>query len=99
MAALPIYQGVDKNLSILQTAWSAMINPFLSRPTNQMNVLENVSLINGATVIDHKLGRQMQGWTILDINGAASVYRSAPFSPLTITLTSSAAVVVKLGVF
>lgn len=99
MAALPIYQNVDKNLSLLQTAWAAMINPFLGRPTNQMNVLENVKLSAGVNVINHLLGRKMQGWLLVDIQGAAVIYRSAPFSNLTLILTSDSNVVVNLGVF
>lgn len=97
--SLPIFNGVDRNLSMLQTAWSAMINPFLSRPTNQTNVVSNVSLINGVTVVNHLLGRVPQGWFITDINGTATIYRSAPFNPLTLTLTSSADVTVSIGVF
>ena len=97
--SLPIFNGVDKNLSMLQTAWSAMINPFLGRPTNQTNIVSNISLINGVTVVNHLLGRTPQGYFITDINGAATIYRSKPFDPLTLTLTSSAAVVVSIGVF
>lgn len=99
MAALPIYQGVDKNLGILQTAWSAMLNPFLSRPTNQANVLANVKLTTGSNPISHLLGRAPQGWYLTDIQGAATIYRSAPFDPLFLTLTSSADVTVNIGVF
>jgi hypothetical protein len=97
--SLPIFNGVDKNLSMLQTAWSSMINPFLGRPTNQTNVIQNVSLISGVTVVNHLLGRVPQGWFITDINGAATIYRSAAFNPLTLTLTSNAAVVASIGVF
>ena len=97
--ALPIVNGVDKNLSMLQTTWAAIINPFLGRATNQANVLNNVKLVSGTNVINHLLGRQMQGWSIVDIQGAATIYRSAPLSATTLTLTSSAAVTVSIEVF
>jgi hypothetical protein len=96
---LPIFNGVDKNLSMLQTAWSSMINPFLGRPANQSNILQNVALASGTNVINHRLGRTMQGWVLSDIQGAATIYRSAPFNDLTLTLHSSAAVTVSLEVF
>lgn len=81
------------------TRWSSQINPVISNPLNLANILPNQSLINGVTVINHKLGRLMQGWYLIDIQGAATVYRSAPFNDLTLTLTSNAAVTVNIGVF
>lgn len=81
------------------TKWSAELNPVLANPTNNVSVLEGVVLKNGATVINHKLGRTMQGWFIVDQTAAASIYRSQPFNSLTLTLTSNAAVTVNLGVF
>ncbi len=83
----------------LLTKWSSTLNPLLADPLNNASILENVALINGATVINHKLGQQMQGWYIVDQQGVASIYRSAPFNSLTLTLTSSAAVTVNIAVF
>lgn len=56
-------------------------------------------MINGVTTINHKLGQVQQGWFIIDINGAATVYRSQPFNDKTLVLTSNAAVTVNIGVF
>jgi len=86
-------------LDLMQTKWSAILNPLLQNPLNSINILKNISLSNGSTVINHGLGRQQQGWFISDIQGAATIYRSAPFNALTLTLTSNAAVTVDIGVF
>ena len=83
------------------TQWKSQIDPLLSNVLNSVHILKNVSLINGTTIIDHKLGYPMVGWMILDQTAAASIYRpvTSPFNSKTLTLISSAAVVVNLGVF
>jgi hypothetical protein len=79
--------------------WKVVLDALLGEPIVSTNFLENVALATGQTVINHKLGRVPQGWFIVDINGAATIYRSAPFNELTLTLTSSGTVTVKIGVF
>lgn len=90
---------IKLSLDLLQTKWKSILDPFLAKPTNSMNVLSNVNLLAGNNVINHLLGRKMQGWEILDIDGAATIYRSAPLNATTLTLNSSAGVTVSLGVF
>lgn len=97
--ALPIFNTDDRSLSLLQTAWAALINPLLSRPQLQGIVLKDIPLIAGVNVINHHLGRKMQGWTQTDINAAITLYRSAPYNDLTLTLTASAPATVSLEVF
>ena len=79
--------------------WASQLNPVLANPMNSVSIIKGVSLVNGQTVINHLLGRQMQGWFLTDVNGAATIYRSAPMNNLTLTLTSNAAVTVNIGVF
>ena len=55
-------------------------------------ILQNIALNNGVTAVNHILGKQKQGWSLSDIQGAATIYRSAPFNAATLTLTSNAAV-------
>lgn len=86
-------------LDLLETQWAALLNPLLADPLNSANLLTNVALINGMNVINHKLGRKMQGWFVTDINGSSVIYRSSPFNNKTITLTSSAVVTINLAVF
>lgn len=79
--------------------WAAELNPFLSNPLNDVSILKNVVLMTGTNVINHLLGRVQQGWFVLDINGAVTIYRSAPFNNLTLSLSSSGNVTVSIGVF
>lgn len=85
--------------SLAQNRWASEINPILTNPINGTTILINIPLINGVTIINHLLGRVQQGWFLTDIQGAASIYRSAPFNATTLTLTSNAAVTVNIGVF
>lgn len=75
------------------------MDPVLANPMTNMSILTGVKLINGETQIAHKLGEMQQGWVILDVNGAAAIYRSHAFNNAYLYLTSNAAVVVNLGVF
>ncbi len=95
MSQLPLKSPSD----ITSTRWKALLDPMLANPLNNASILNGVQLAIGATVINHKLGRPLQGWFILDIDGAATIYRSAPLNNLTLTLTSDAAVTVNIGVF
>jgi hypothetical protein len=96
---LPIFQSSSRELSMLQTQWSSQLNPVLAQPQIQGIQLNDVALVVGANTINHLLGRKPQGWYIVDINGAATVYRSAPMNALTLTITSNAAVSVSIFVY
>jgi hypothetical protein len=96
---LPYSQTINADLNALQTKWRGILNPFLAIPLNNSTLLTGIPLINGVTVVNHTLGRMMQGWILSDVDGAATIYRSAPLNDLTLTLTSSAAVIVSLAVF
>lgn len=87
------------NLRDMATRWASILQPWLNNPASSGAYIFNQSLILGVTVVNHKLGRKPQGWTVIDINGAATVYRSQPFNDLTLTLTASAGVTVSLYVF
>lgn len=84
---------------MMQNTWGSAIDPVLANPLIKGNILKSISLINGSIVINHLLGRMMQGWFITDINAAATVYRSQQFNNLTLTLTSNAAAIVNIYVF
>jgi hypothetical protein len=96
---LPLYKTEDQVLQLWQTKWKAELDPVLSNPILNGTLLESVSLANGVTVVNHRLGRRPRGWFIVDINAAATVYRSQPLTEKTITLTSDAAATCKLWVF
>jgi hypothetical protein len=84
---------------IANPLWAASLNPVIANPLNSISIIPNINLISGPNVINHKLGHAMNGWFLVDIQGIASIYRSAPFNNLTLTLTSNASVIVSIGVF
>ncbi len=99
---LPYYQITDQPTNLMETKWKSILDPFLANPSLQSVILSNVSLINGTTVVNHMLGRKLQGWKIVRIRALATVYDtqdSNPHPSLTLTLVSSAAVSVDLEVF
>lgn len=102
MATLPIYYTSDRNLSLLQTNWSSSLNPILNNPLVSGQLLTGISLGSGTTIVNHRLGRKLQGWITVGIDGAAQIYdnQASNQSPqLTLSLTSDAAVIVSLWVF
>lgn len=102
MNNLPIFQTSDAPFSMMQTRWSALLNPLLSNPSLQSITLPNIALINGTTQVNHMLGRKLQGWKIVRQRAAASIYDAQDgniMPALTLTLISSAAVVVDIEVF
>lgn len=97
--SLQIFQTDDKNLSLLQTAWAQQLNPVIQSPTAVPVLLKQIVLATGDNVINTKLGRMQQGWKITDINAAVSIFRSAPFNNLTLTLNSSGPAIINLELF
>jgi hypothetical protein len=97
MANLPQKLPLDQ----MQTKWASQINPALANILMQGQLLQNIELINGVTYIDHKLGRQPQGWFLSAPKGPATVYQAAQQTnpTLTLTLISDAAITSDLWVF
>jgi len=97
---LPILHGDDTVQ--MQTKWAAQLNPIIDNPISQGILLKNQVLVSGANVINHKLGRKLQGWIVTRIRASATLYdtQDANSSPaLTLQLTASAGVTVDLYVF
>lgn len=102
MTTLPQFQNDDKEFQLMQNRWGSIINPVLNNPANQSNILKNVVLASGDNVVNHLLGRNLQGWSIVRKNAAADIYdkQSTNQTPgLTLVLNASAAVTVSIEVF
>lgn len=97
--SLAIFNTNNKDLSLLQTSWAQVLNPVIENPLSQSILLPGIKLKNGTTVINHKLGRQMQGWMVADNNLNCQIWRSAPLNDLTLSLTCTADATVNLVVF
>lgn len=98
VSTLPQFQSGDQNLQLMQNSWAAVLNPVL-RNAFINGIVVDAALIIGDNVINHRLGRQPQGWTLVDIDASSSVYRSAPFNASTLTLNSSAIANASIYVF
>ena len=85
--------------SLANPKWSAELNPVITNPLNNVIILKNINLSTGANVINTGLQDVQQGWFIVDINAPITVYRSSPFSKLTMSLTCSGPAVANIGVF
>jgi len=100
--ALPIFKSDSNEMGLMQTAWATQLNPLIANPICNGKVLKNVELSSGANVINHLLGRKLQGWILTRQRSSATIYDTQDankFPELTLQLTSSAAVVVDIYVF
>jgi len=88
--------------SIAQDRWAAALDPLLDNPLNNSLVLKKILLMNGHTVINHMLGRKLQGWSIVRQRAGANIYDAQDSNQTpqqTLILISDAAVVVDIEVF
>lgn len=92
---LPLSQPASQQ----DTRWKSLIDPVLGNQLINGLLLTDVLLANGVTIINTTLGRQQQGYIIVDQNAQARIYRSLPMNAKTLTLTSDAAVTVSLWIF
>lgn len=86
----------------METKWASIINPFISNPSLSSSIINNVSLKNGTTVINHLLGRKLQGWRLCRVRGPATIYDNQDKNQtpeLTLVLISNAVVDVDIEVF
>lgn len=90
------------NLPMMQVQWAQQLNPLISNELVQGLLLQQVPLVNGVTVVNHRLGRKLVGWMVVGIDGAATIYDSQATNQtpqLTLVLNSNAAVNCNLWVF
>ena len=95
---------LPKKLSweMAQTQWATQLDPIISNPLTSSIILKNVSLAAGTNVINHKLGRTLQGWNPTRVRAAATIYdlQDTNQTPqLTLVLVASAPVIIDLAVF
>lgn len=99
---LPIFISGNRDMVMMQTKWSAIIDPVLNFPVNNGIILQDVVLTTGDNTINHKLGRDLQGWFITRLRAAATIFDKQDansFPQLTLVLNTSANVTVDMVVF
>ena len=95
MAQLPLNLSLEET----QKRWKSQLDPVLANAIFQGQQLPSQALKVGDNVINHKLGRMMQGWFIVDVDNASTIYRSQPLNATLLTLNASAACNVSIWVY
>lgn len=99
MSSTPIIKSGNQALDLWQSRLKSDLDPVLANPLVNGLLLPNIQLSVGQTVINHFLGRNQQGWVIVDQAAISQIFRSAPLNNKTLTLQSTNPVVVSLWVF
>jgi len=102
MATFPLVQTEDRNINQLQRNIANALNPVLANPTVSGTIIENVELAVGSNIVDHKLGRKLQGWVIVRKRAAADIYDTQDTNTQptrTLLLVSDAEVMVDIYCF
>jgi hypothetical protein len=69
MARIQLVQTQDKDINQLQRNIAKVVEPVASNPLVNGLILQDVPLVSGDNVINHKLGRTLQGWVIVRKHG------------------------------
>lgn len=89
------------DLPKMQTTWAQQLDPVIANLLVNGQLLKGVELINGTTVVNHRLGRNLQGWFLSAPKGAATVFQASqqPNPTLTLTVVSDAAITTDMWVY
>lgn len=102
MANLPLIQSDSPSLQQVQTKWKSQLDPVVGNPLLAGQLLSNLSLLSGNNVINHGLGRNLQGYWVVLNSASATFYdkQSTNNMPqLTLELVASAPTTISLWVF
>lgn len=89
-------------LPLMQTQWASQLDPIISTPILNGVQLKNIILVTGSNVINHLLGKKLQGWIPTRIRSSATFYDQQDTNQtpqLTLVLVASAPSVVDILVF
>lgn len=100
---LPQFQNDDMAFQQMQNKWASQLNPVLANLLVNGRLVRNQVLVTGANVVNHGLGRNLQGWFVTRLRGSyAQLFdtQDANSMPaLTLNLNSSAPVTCDIWVF
>lgn len=102
MRSVGLVHTNDRNTNQLQQNLTQALGPFLKSPLLNGYIIESVALLSGDNIIQHGLGRDIQGWIVTLKNADESIYdkQSTNETPqTTLVLTSTGTVTVNLYVF
>jgi len=95
-------QTESREINQLQQFIAQALNPILTNPQTQGTLTTKVQLLIGSNVVNHGLGKPLQGWSIVRKRSAAGIYDNQDSNPnpsLTLILVSDAVVSIDLYCF
>ena len=101
MPKLPQFKEGPSSFQLMQTRWGTLIDPVISNPINQGNLIQNV-VLSSSSIINHGLGRNLQGWFLTRLRGNATVFDRQDINTIpdkTLLLTASSGVPADIYVF
>lgn len=102
MQAISSIQTTDQTLNRIQQNILTPMNQLIANAILNNGILPSVALASGSTIVNHKLGRTLQGWIIVRQRALASIYDNQDSNTdqtNTLILVSDNAVVVDILVF
>lgn len=91
------------DLNMMANRWATILDPIVANPLSKAVILKNVELAAGSNIINHKLGRKLQGYYITRMRDAfAQIYDTQDdnsMPELTLLLNSSINIVVDMVVY
>ena len=103
-AALKVAGNLSPNLpwELANAKWAATLNPVLQNPLLNGRLIQNVSVVSGQNVINHGLGRKLQGYIVVLNDSNVTFYDDQATNQrpeLTLLLQASGAAIITLYVF
>ena len=90
--------SADQASNLQSSVQNTAIDALSSNPLMSGSLLSAIDLATGSNTINHKLGRKIQGWIIVDRSAAATLYRE-DWDASVLKLNAGAPVTVTLYVF
>jgi len=100
--ALPQFQDGPLAIGLMQNRWAAILDPIIANPESSSALLKNIKLVAGPNNVNHLLSRTLQGWSVVRIDAASTIYdnQGSNRTPTqTLLLIASAPCTVTLSVF
>ena len=67
----------NQEITRLQTHIKTVLNPLLELPISDGVMIENLDIGTGDTVVNHKLGRNCEGFLVVRLKSNATIYESS----------------------
>lgn len=100
LQALKKIQSADRVLNQFQENVDRVLQPLLANVLADGRLVTGISIVSGTPArVEHKLGRAIRGWLVVDKNANADVWRSTSTLSDVLILNSSANVTLTLWVF